>query len=86
MRLFPSIMDDQTLEPLSRKQCNEKLNIELRGSLAELYDRKLFGNVNTDVFIGDLIDSSSPDIVKILSKKGLVIGMKDDKGKFFPDW
>lgn len=86
MRLFPPIMGDQILEPLSKKQCNEKLNVELRGSLAELYERKLFANVNTDAFLWDLIDSHSPNIVKILSRKGLVIGMKDDKGKFFPDW
>ena len=86
MRLFPPIMDDQILEPLSKKQCNEKLNIEVRGSLAELYERKLFANANTDAFLWDLIDSNSPDIVKILNRKGLVIGMKEDKGKFFPDW
>lgn len=76
------------LEPLSFHNTETKLPISLRGSLAQQYYQMLLAGEDYALkeFLSKLVASNDRDIVRYVDGKNLVIGLRSEKGLFFPDW
>ena len=74
------------IEPLSIKNINNYLKVSLRGSLAEQYCGLPDDEAQRDTFICSLLNNRDPRIIKIVENGQLVIGMRDERGLYFPDW
>lgn len=79
---------DQCLEPLGRKDRKFTMPVSLRGSLAEQYLQLAKGQSKekAEEFVSALLAALNPDVVRVNSPEGIVIGLQSERGKFFPDW
>ncbi|MEH6468843.1 MAG: hypothetical protein V7725_04430 [Porticoccus sp.] len=74
------------IEPLSIKDINNYLKVSLRGSLAEQYCGLSDDEAQQNAFMFSLLNNRDPRIIKIVENGQLVIGMRDERGGYFPDW
>lgn len=77
-----------TLEPISIKNTDANLPISLRGSLAHEYYELLLRGESKSVqdYLSVLLTSTDPNIIRYKEGFNLVIGLRSEKGQFFPDW
>lgn len=78
----------QTLEPLGRDDKSVYLSVSLRGSLAGQYrDLLINGDTNTaQEMINRLLVTPHPDVLRAYEDDMVVIGLRSERGRFFPDW
>jgi hypothetical protein len=76
------------VEPISIKNTKPDLSISLRGSLAGNYFSLVDEGKDEEAnnFINTLLSSNNADLIKFKEEKSIVIGLKSEKRKFFPDW
>jgi len=86
-------MSNQTLEPSCRKDKKSEISISLRGSLAESYSMFTSSSSSSSSsskaandFLNLLLASNDEDLIKAYQKGVVVIGWKNELGKFSPDW
>jgi len=80
-------MSKQTLEPLCRKDKKSEISISLRGSLAESYSMFTSSSVKAgNDFLNLLLASNDENLIKAYHKGEVIIGWKNELGKFRPDW
>lgn len=76
------------VEPISIKNAKPNLLISLRGSLAGHYfTLTQEGAVdNANIFINELLTSNDCDLIRFKEGESIVIGLRSEVGKYFPDW
>ncbi len=80
-------MPKEILEPISNRYASVLLPISFRGSLAaKYYSLKILGGNDVTDFIEKLLTTTNPEVIRYHDGKNIVIGLRSDKGRFFPDW
>jgi len=77
-----------TVEPLSIKSTDPRLTISLRGSLASEFSTLLMqaDGSKADDFMRTLLGATDENIVRFREGNSIVIGLRNERGLYFPDW
>ena len=76
------------VEPVSIQNTKPNLSISLRGSLAENYYNltKVSKKNDADSLINTLLTSNNPDLIRFREEECIVVGLRSEVGRYFPDW
>lgn len=80
--------NNSVLEPLSRRESAMPVSVSLRGSLAQRLMELQLNEHRSKArkYIQALLVSTDLDLVRFHDSSGLVIGLRSERGMFYPDW